>query len=165
MSELRTFADVLVSSTAFDFKGRAYHDVPRAVLADWASLMASLAGLLHPGFAAPTLPETFQFSQEMITSDGPYGSDENYYMLSYFYLDLTDAKGVGLRIAFERGRQGGEEPLGIETRGVQPQISSYIDEGARSPRARIYVFLEDAQTGPVQQLISAHAARCARGKS
>lgn len=90
MAELKTYEDVLVSGVSFDFEGRAYGEVPRAVSRDWVALVVKVAGV------------------------------------------------------------------------VQPQVSSYIQKGARSPRARIYVFHGADKAAAVEAVIAGHSAECAR---
>lgn len=157
MGPLKTYEDVLVSSVPYDFERRPYWQVPRQVLADWAALIGELARLFHPTFRAPELTETAQFRSETIDSDGPYGSSESYYKLSYVSFDLLSPDGTGVRVAFEEGRIEGGEPLEIGTLGLHPRISSYIDKGSRSPRARIFVFHDDAMDQAVQTVLKKHS--------
>jgi hypothetical protein len=159
MNDFKVYKNVLVSGKSHDFEGRSYREVPRALLVDWVSLVVQLAQLLHPEFHARSLTATDQFQTETIDSDGPYGSSENYYTLSYVFMDLTSSDGVGVRILFEDGRQEGGEPLGIETQGIHPQISSYIDKGTRGPLARIHIVHDDEATASVEKLISLHSAK------
>lgn len=159
MSTFRTYENVLVSGVEHDFR-RPHRHVPRTLLTHWVALIVRLGKVLHPGFDARPLTDADQFQTEQIPSDGPYGSSEDYYTLDYVFLDLIQSNGTGVRIAFEYGRQGGGEPLGVETRGLEPQITSYISADARSARAKIFMCHDEDKNAEVEAVMAEHTLLC-----
>ena len=159
-SDLKTYENVLVSGVEHNFSLHDHAKVPRALVADWASLMTRLTRVIHPGFAPPPVPEVLVFQEETIHSDGPYPADENYYTLDYVYLTLLGAAGSGLSLNVERCRRDGGDPICLNTVKLHPQTSSHIWRDATEPRASIFLFHDSDKTPEVQAIIAQHTAEC-----
>jgi hypothetical protein len=119
-----------------------------------------IAKVVHPAFLPPTLPDYFNFETETITSDGPYGSSENFYYLDYNYFKLTGEKGFGFKIYYEDGRQDGDNPVSIETLGFSYGVSSHIYKSSTSPRAFFYVWQEPDRTAAIEKVFARHQESC-----
>jgi len=124
-TDLQTYQDVKVSDADPGFSS-GYANINPRFLADWIQLFESAVQACHPGFQFPPLPAPLKFKTEMIHSDGPYSATENYYTLDYNSIVLMSDEKRGLRISFEDGRQGGGEPICLETIGISPNFSAYI---------------------------------------
>jgi hypothetical protein len=145
---LHSYENVPVSTVPFN-PAAGWHLVPCRLLVDWVALVERVARAIAPAYAAAPLPDPVVFAHEIIPSDGPYPSREDWYQLSWFHLTLP-----GLRIAFERGRHGGGEPLEVATTGLEHNVSSFMDPVAQTPpRARVFVWHEDAQTPAVRRAL------------
>jgi hypothetical protein len=123
--------------------------IPRALLCDWLEVVARAARVIAPAYAKPDLPDAIAFKCETISSDGPYGSSENFYYLNYYSLEVQ-----GLSIHFESGRQEGGEPLAMETRGLKLDVSSYLfprQDGMA--KARFFVWHHPEQAAEVRRAL------------
>lgn len=160
MFDLRTYDDVLVSGVKYDFSQNRHENIPRRLYAEWAALMVELAKAVHPAFAVPPFPASPAFQTEVIPSDLPYPADENYYTLDYISFRLESENGCGLSINFENGRQGGNNPVSIETYGFNYGVSSHIFKNAESPLAQIFVWHEADKTQEIEEIIARHKEYC-----
>lgn len=155
-NESRTYENVPVSGVEYNFSRNYHSRIPRRLYADWVRLITKLAKAVDPAFEVPPLPEVLFFTTETIPSDGPYSSNPDYYMLDYVYLELKAENGCGLKIHYEVGRQGGGEPVCIETIGLNDRIYSYIHKESTSPRAYIYIRHTPEQTTEIKEIIARH---------
>jgi hypothetical protein len=160
MSDLRTYENVLVSGVKHDFSRNSPENIPQRLYADWAALIVKLAKAIHPPFSVPPFPETLEFKTELIHSDDPYRSDPDYYTLDYFFFELKAANGDGLNINFENGRLGGNNPVTIQTSGLNKGVSSYIYNDAKAPLATIYIWHAADKTPEIEQIIARHKQYC-----
>jgi hypothetical protein len=151
---------VLVSSVDHDFSSRAHESIPHQLYADWATLILKLPKAVHPSFVVPPFPESWVFQTESITSDGPYPADADYYFLDYVFFELKAENGCGLKISFENGRWGGDNPVTIETVGLTGGVSSYIYKKAQSPRADICIWHGEKQSLEIAGIIARHQEFC-----
>jgi len=160
MVDLHTYDNVLVSGVKYDFSQNRHENIPRQLYAEWAALIVELAKSVHPPFAVPPLPEFPNFQTEAIPSDLPYPADENYYTLDYISFSLESENGYGLRIDFENGRQGGNNPVNIETFGFNRSVSSHIYKDAKSPLAIIFAWHDADKTPEIEAIIARHREYC-----
>jgi hypothetical protein len=148
MPELFTYDDVPVSTVSFDASA-GWASIPRQLLVDWAALVTRVARVIAPDFSPPPLPDPIVFNHETITSDGPYGSDANFYYLAYYSIETA-----GHSIHFEYGRQGEDEPLGLETRGLADNVFAWLPAKLNGrPLARIFVWHTEAQRAAVRSAL------------
>ena len=146
--QLHTYENVPVSPLGFDGT-RGWSDVPRALVVDWLSVLSRVAQVLAPDYVAPELPYPLAFQHTSITSDGPYGSSENFYYLGYYWIDTP-----AWLLHFEYGRHEGNEPLCLETRGLEYNVSSFLASGSsESARARFFVWHTERQAGVVAEAL------------
>jgi hypothetical protein len=167
MSELNNFQvyeNVLVSGVEYDFSSNRHERIPHRLYADWAVLVNNLAKAVCPSFAAPPFPESLFFQTESIPSDGPYSADADYYFLDYVSAELKAENGHGLKIHFENGRRGGDDPVTMETVGLTGGVSSYIYKHAKSPTAEVCLWHGDEKSAEVAAVIARHRQSC-RAKS
>lgn len=151
MPALHSYDDVVVSHVAFDAARLGWKAVPRALLADWLAVVSRVAAAIAPGFAPPPLPSVLSFHRQTIASDGPYGADENYYLLDHFSLRLA-----GVLISYEYGRRfQGPEPLLIETTDLPHNLMSSMTPGAAGAgTARFLVWHEPAEADVVRRALA-----------
>jgi hypothetical protein len=145
---VHTYEDVPVSPLSFDATA-GWAAIPRALLCDWLEVVARVARVIAPEYAKPDLPDAIAFKCETISSDGPYGSSENFYYLNDYSFEVE-----GLSIRFESGRQEGGEPLAMETRGLKLDVSSYLfprPDGAA--KARFFVWHRPDQAADVKRAL------------
>lgn len=143
--QLQTYDNVPVSPLGFD-GARGWSDVPRAPVVDWLTVLTRVARVLAPGYDAPEIPYPLAFQRTDITSDGPYGSSENFYYLGYHWIETP-----AWLLHFESGRHEGNEPLCLETRGLEYNVSSFLAPGSSGPaRARFFVWHTDEQAEAVR---------------
>lgn len=149
---LHTYTAVPVSGLAHDVRGRDWSAVPRALLLDWLEVFVRAVAVIEPGYRADAAPDPTAFQRSQITSDGPYGSSENFYYLDYFQMETPT-----WRIAFEAGRQGGNEPIGLTTRELAYEHAAFLVPQAGGPmRATVYLWHGAAYADDVRrQLYSA----------
>lgn len=149
MPPLVTYEDVAISSLEFDARISGWADVPRQLLVDWLALLSKVARVVAPDYSPPALPDPIEYAKETIASDGPYGSSENFYYLSYFSIELA-----GLRLSFEHGRQEGCEPLGMETTGLPYNVTSYLAADHHgTAKARFFVWHNEAEAQALQAIL------------
>jgi hypothetical protein len=160
MSDFRTYENVLVSGVKYDFSGNRHENIPRRLYADWAALIVKIARAIQPQFSVPPLPETLEFKTESIHSDDPYRSDPDYYILDYVFFELKAENGDGLNINFENGRQGGGNPVTIETLGISDSVSSRIFKDTKAPLAEIFVRHSAEVTPEIEEIIALHRQSC-----
>jgi hypothetical protein len=160
MFDLHTYENVLVSGVRYDFSRNRHENIPHRLYAEWAALMVKLAKAVHPAFDIPPFPEVLEFQTEAIPSDLPYPADENYYYLDHISFCLEAENGYGLRIDFENGRQGGDNPLSLETFGFSYSVSSHIFNDAKSPQVRIFVWHDADKTPEIEEIIARHKEYC-----
>lgn len=160
MSDLHTYENVPVSGVKYDFSQNRHENIPHRLYAEWAALVVKLAAAVHPAFAVPPFPEYLGFQTEVIPSDLPYPADENYYTLDYISFCLQSADDYGLRIYFENGRQGGDNPVSIETFGFNYGVSGHIFKEATSPLATIFVWHDADKTLEIEEIIARHKEYC-----
>lgn len=153
---LHTYNQVRVSGLDHDFSRHLHHQVPVQLLADWAELLCNLASVVEPKFGVPPFPSRIEFQTEVINSDGPYGSSEDYYQLDYVFFEHKCESGYGLRVSFENFRVGGSNPIGMETIGMKRNISSYIDKDSNRPVARIFAFHKSKMAPTIEAIIANH---------
>ena len=146
--QLHTYEKVPVSPLGFD-GAAGWSGVPRALVVDWLAVLTRVARLLAPGYHAQELPYPMAFQRTDITSDGPYGSSENFYYLGYYWIETPT-----WLLHFESGRHEGNEPLGLETRGLEYNVSSYVAPGSSEPAiARFFVWHTDEQADFVAEAL------------
>ena|SRR5215204_1679387 len=163
MSELNNFheyKDVLVSGVDYDFSSNRHERIPRRLYADWAALLVKLAKVVSPSFVVPSFPASPVFQTESIPSDGPYSANPDYYFLDYVFFELKAENGCGLKISFENGRWGGDNPVSMETLGFDPGVSSHIFKEEKSPLASIYVWHGEDRTSEIAKIIARHEEAC-----
>jgi hypothetical protein len=160
MIDLNTYENILVSGVKYDFSQNWHENIPHRLYAEWAALVVKLAEAVHPAFDAPPFPASLNFQTEAIPSDLPYPADENYYMLDYISFRLASENGYGLKIDFENGRQGGDNPVNIETIGFNYSVSSHISKEAKSPLATIFVWHDAGKTPEIKEIIARHREYC-----
>ena len=146
--QLHTYENVPISPLGFD--GTAgWSGVPRALVVDWLTVLTRVARMLAPGYEAPEIPHSLAFQRTDIASDGPYGSSENFYYLGYYWIETQ-----AWLLHFEAGRHEGNEPLGLETRGLEHSVSSCIAPGRSEPAiARFFVWHTDEQAEAVREVL------------
>ncbi len=153
---LHTYNQVRVSRLDHDFSQHLHHQVPVKLLAEWADLLCKIASALEPKFSVPPFPSRIAFQTEVIHSDGPYGSSENYYTLEYVFFKHQGKSGFGLQVSFENFRSEGSDTIGMETIGMRPSISSYIDKHETLPLARLFVFHDSKMAPTIEAIIANH---------
>lgn len=146
--QLHTYENIPVSPLGFD--GTAgWSDVPRALVVDWLAVLERVARLLAPDYRALEVPYPVAFQHTSITSDGPYGSSENFYYLGYYWIEAP-----AWLLHFEYGRHEGNEPLGLETRGLDYNVSSLLVTGSSEPaKASFTVWHTDEQADVVADVL------------
>jgi hypothetical protein len=154
--ELHTYKNILVSGVDYEFSINRHENIPQQLYADWASLIIKLAKVLYPAFERLPLPESLLFHTESIPSDGPYSANPYYYMLDYTSFEHIAENGCGIKISYETGRWGGDNPVSIETVGFVHGVSSHIHKDAKSPRASLYIWHEAEKVSEVADIISSH---------
>ena len=127
-----------------------------------------LAHILDEDFHLPPLPESFEFHEETISSDGPYPSDENYYTLDYCSYLLGGESGRGLLISFERFRRSGDDSITLETKKATTPIRSGIPKDATSPLAHLFLATlgnkpSQFQLDAIDAAVKRHHLRCGGG--
>jgi hypothetical protein len=160
MMDLKTYENILVSGVPFNFSRNLHENIPPRLLFDWATLVCQIAKVVHPAFPILLIPQSFEFKTESISSDGPYGSSENYYTLDYVSFQLTGENGCGFTIAFENGRQDGENPVWIETLGFNYSVSSYIYQNSAAPLAKFFVWTDEQQKVEIDEIFTRHQSLC-----
>jgi hypothetical protein len=160
LDNFHVYRDVLVSGVEYDFSRNRHENIPRQLYAEWAALLVKLAKVVFPSFDVPPLPETMFFRTESIPSDGPYSASEDYYMLDYVFFEQKTENEHGLRISFENGRMGGDNPVSMETLGFNGSVSSHIYSEAKSPLASIYVRHGDERSSEIAEIIARHRESC-----
>jgi hypothetical protein len=160
LNNLREYKDVRVSDVEHDFSQGRHEDIPHQLYADWSGLIIKLAKAVFPSFVEPPFPASLKFQTESTPSDGPYSANADYYMLDYVFCELKAENGHGLKISFENGRQGGDNPVSIETLGFNPGVSSHIYKEAKSPLATIYVWQTEEQSSEIAEIIARHRESC-----
>lgn len=143
--ELHAYENVRVSPLGFD-GARGWPDVPPALVVDWLAVLVRATRVIAPDYEAPEVPYPLTFQRTDITSDGPYGSSENFYYLGYYWIETA-----GWLLHFEAGRHEGNEPLCLETCGMEYNVSSFLAPGSGGPaRARFFVWHTDEQAEAVR---------------
>ena len=154
------YENVLVSGVEYDFSRRPHEQIPVRLYADWAALLVKLARALDPSFDPPPFPGTLVFHTESIHSDGPYSANADYYFLDLVSGEFKGENGCGIKIHFENGRIGGENPVNMETSGLRDDVSSYIYKSATSPLARILIRHAEAKASEIAAIIARHRKSC-----
>ncbi|HEX8247639.1 MAG TPA: hypothetical protein VF599_05690 [Pyrinomonadaceae bacterium] len=156
LDNFHVYKDVLVSGVDYDFSSNYHENIPQRLYADWAALLFKLAKVVSPAFVAPPFPESLRFQTESIHSDGPYSADADYYILDYVYFELKAENECGLKISFENGRWGGDNPISMETSGFDPGVSSQISKEAKSPLASVYLWHAEEKSSAIAEIIARH---------
>lgn len=151
LNDQQTYSDVEVSAASADFE-QDYSQINPVFLNDWLQLFVDSVQLLYPQFQRPSLALPLQFLVEWINSDGPYGSNENYYQLELHSILLLAGTQSEICLSFEKGRQGGGEPIGLETTRLSPRLSSYIHRP--SLKASFHLWHDSARRPEFQALFS-----------
>jgi len=159
-NNFHVYEDVLISGVNYDFSHHRYESIPHRLYMDWAALIVKLAKVVSPSFVVPPFPELLIFQTESIPSDGPYSANADYYFLDYVSFELEAENGCGIKIYFENGRWGGDNPVNMETVGFNRGVSSYIYKEAKSPLASICVWHGEEQSSEIAGIIARHQESC-----
>ena len=160
LNNLHEYKDVLVSGVDYDFSQNRHENIPHRLYTDWAVLILKLAKAVFPSIVKLPIPASLKFQTESISSDGPYSANADYYMLDYVFCEIKAENGEGIKISFENGRQGGDNPVSMETLGIYPGVSSHIYKEAKSPLARFYIRHREDQTAEITEIIARHQESC-----
>lgn len=173
MSALKSYENILVSPVDYNFSQNQHENIPYQLYADWIKLVIELAKTIQPIFNIPPFPRSFEFETESIPSDGPYSSSENYYMLDFVYCKLI-GETDGIMISFEDGRQGGGNPVSIETLRFETHssafypnylVSSHILKSATSPLATFYISHDETKKAEIKSIFAQHQENCSSNKT
>ncbi len=168
MSAFLSYENILVSGVDYDFSQNRHENIPHRLFKDWVRLVENLAKVLQPAFNIPNFPSSLSFTTEQITSDGPYGADENYYFLDFVYCKLLGEKD-GIMISFENGRQGGINAVSVETLHIDSnsasfypnyRVSSHIPKSATSPLASFYLSSDEIKGAEILEVFAIHRESC-----
>jgi hypothetical protein len=163
LNDLHEYKDVLVSGVEYKFSSNRHEDIPHRLYTDWAVLVIKLTQAVHRSFIAPPFPESLVFQTKSILSGAPYTPYADRYLLDHVYSELMAANGGGLKISFENGRRGGDNPVRMQTLGFYPSFSSEILKEARAPLANVYVYHTQQQSSEIAEIIALHRKACLTG--